>query len=830
MNFEEKVGFNVVRERIKSHCVTAYAKQRVDNEEIATNAATIERRLSLTDELRVISMFETRFPQGEFTDCTTFLPSLQATFSCISLENLRRLSTLMQNLRQITSFLQSSKPEQYPALREMAKNIQYFPEISRRIDTILDKNGDIKPSASPELEKICSQLQGTLNSIGRKVQSILEKAKSEGVADTDAQVSVRDGKLLIPVNSYNKRGVQGIVQGASASGKTYFIEPLEVIEMNNRVRELEYDRQREIERLLMEFTDFLRPYVTDVLEGARFIGELDFILAKAVVARQIQAGKPILSDEGELKIYKGRHPVLESALAKEKKAIVPIDLELNRHKHILIISGPNAGGKSVCLKTVGILQYMLQWGMLVPCSEVSEFPIMTDFFIDIGDDQSIENDLSTYSSHLLNMRQLLKLANENTLVLIDEFGSGTEPTAGGAIAETILEELETRKVYGVITTHYTNLKVYAEKSEGVINGAMQFDSVHIQPLYKLEMGVPGNSFAFDLARKMGLPEQIVKAAEEKAGENFIDLERQLRKISRNRKKLDEKLAHIKLTDRNLESITERYSGELSKIKETKKEILDAAKKEAEELLKEANKKIEATIKAIKESQAQKEKTKQVRDELSEFKQSLDSKGATKQDAAIEAKMEQLLSRKKRQEERKARRGGVAGAAVQDADSQKVITLEVGGKARVEGSSLVGQVMALDDKWVSLSVGEIISKVRREKVTPISNKEFEGISATAIKPVRQAVVKVDESIDKRKLEFRTELDIRGFRLSEALDAVARYIDDASLVGVGQVRILHGKGTGVLREEIRNYLKHSSSVTDFHDEDVRFGGSGITVVSL
>jgi DNA mismatch repair protein MutS2 len=533
--------------------------------------------------------------------------------------------------------------------------------------------------------------------------------------------------------------------------------------------------------------------------------------------------------------------LLEATLRKEKKQIEPLSLEINKLKHILVISGPNAGGKSVCLKTVGILQYMFQWGMLVPCSEVSEFPVFNKIFIDIGDEQSIENDLSTYSSHLMNMKNMLKNADEKSLVLIDEFGAGTEPAAGGAIAETILEELDKRGVYGIITTHYTNLKVYAQNSSGTINGAMQFDSAKIQPLYKLELGVPGNSFAFELARKMGLPENIVHQAEEKAGESFVDLERQLRAISKNRRKLDEKLARIKNTDKNLESVTERYAQELSDIKETKKKIIQQAKDEAQQILVAANKKIEATIREIRENQAEKERTKLVREDLKKFNESLEQQKDSKQDRNIQAKMEQLVARKKRQEERKGRnmqhavqqstaeamRDGLnfAHGALQEGKFVPGV-LQVGSKVKIKGSDLIGEVMQISEKWINISVGDIISKVKNDSVEVISNKEFENACKSVYKPLIHNSLEIDE----RKLNFKTEIDVRGERLNDALDIVARYIDDAELVGASKVRILHGKGTGVLKEEIRKFLKTIPAVQSCTDEDVRFGGSGITIVQM
>ncbi|MBR3302738.1 MAG: Smr/MutS family protein [Bacteroidales bacterium] len=827
---EEKVGFSFIRERIKQHCSTNYGRVRAESESISDSAVAIERRLALTEEMLTIYRLERRFPQGEFTDCTAFLPALSAPHSSISIENLRRLASFMENLRQLLSFFRSCKEGAYPALMQFSSAIDFNTEIAAKIDTLLDKNGDIKESATPELYKICKELNSIQNSIGRRVEALLKKAKEEGFADADATVSVRDGKLLIPLSSYNKRSIAGIVQDESASGKTFFVEPLEVVELNNKVRSLMFEKQREIAKILMEFTEQIRPYIPTLLEGAKFVGEIDFIRAKAECAHQMECGKPIISHNGSLKIVKGRHPLLESALFKEGKKMVPVDLELDRAHHILIISGPNAGGKSVCLKTTGLLQYMFQWGMLTSCSAVSEFPIFKNIAIDIGDEQSMENDLSTYSSHLLNMRNLLKEATESTLVLIDEFGSGTEPAAGGAIAEAILEELEGRGTYGVITTHYTNLKIFAESSNGVVNGAMQFDAVNIRPLYKLEIGVPGNSFAFDLARKTGLPEQIVKRAEQKAGESFIDLEKQLRKISKNRRKLDEKLAKVKSADKTLESVTEQYTQELQDIKKAKREILEKAKEEARLILADANRQVEQTIKQIKERQAERQATKIAREQLKEFGSSLESEQLSAEDKKIEAKMEALLRRKQRQKQRKEKRAEQESHSEPNKESEMQLELKIGSKVKVEGSALAGEVIKIEKEWVTISVGEISSRVKRKDIKVISNKEFGSVAAVQ-RAVRSGYsVNVDENIRRRKLEFKTEIDIRGQRLEEAVATISRFIDDAVMVGAPQVRILHGKGTGVLREELRKFLKTNPSVVSCQDEDVRFGGAGITIVTL
>ena len=831
VKIEQKLGFERIREQLKLRCSTNYAKERVNTEKVSHNARTIEKRLSLTDEMRLICMFEGNFPQNGFIDSIEFLKPLEVDYSSISLENMGKLYTFVENLRGVLNFFRQCKEGSYLNLKAMAEPIMFFPEISRRIDSIIDKFGEVRDNASPELFNIRKSLREKEGSISRKIQAILRRAQEEGLADEDASVSARDGRLLIPVSAVNKRKLPGFVYDESATGKTVFIEPIEVVELNNQVKELVFAQQREILRILREFSDFLRPYLPELIAGARFIGEIDFIRAKALVAMQMEAGKPIISADETLKLVKARHPLLEAALKKEKKPIVPLTLTLNPDKHILVISGPNAGGKSVCLKTVGMLQYMFQWGLLVPASEVSEFRIFDEIFIDIGDEQSLENDLSTYSSHLTNMKEMLQRATDNSLVLIDEFGTGTEPTAGGAIALAILENIELKGVFGVITTHYTNLKFYAEKVNGAINGAMLFDVANIMPLYKLEVGLPGNSFAFELARKIGLPEHIIRVAEENAGTGYVDLEKQLRKISRNRKALDEKLARIKNTDRTLESITEKYEKELSDIQAVKKQILQEAKNEAKQIIEQANRKVEATIKEIKEAQAEKERTKAARKELEEFNGLLNEDQKTDSDKKIEAKMNKLLERKKRKEERKQRgeKGDVQGASVSEKVTAAPIPakgLAVGDKVKIKGGDLIGEIMQVGGTWVNVAVGSIISRVAKENVAHISNNEYNN----AVKSLPKRMSAHSEGLAERKLNFKPNIDVRGERLMDALEIVSRFIDDALMVGIAEVKILHGKGNGILKEELRKYLRTVPGVASCKDEDIQFGGSGITVVKF
>lgn len=834
---EEKLGFDRVREIIAARTMTEYADSRVREEEFSTDPSVIRHRLQLTDEMRLIVMFEEGFPLSGYIDCRAFLEPIAANAS-IDILSLGKLRTMLETVRKLLRFFSSVKDGVYPQLKRMSSKILVFPEVSRRIDTILDKNGEIKDTASDELYSIRKEIKETESNISRRAVAILRKAQQDGITDADAGVALRDGKMLIPVNSASKKRLPGFVYEASASGRTTFIEPEEIVGMQNALAELRFAESREISRILWEFSEFLRPYVPELLDAAVFLGELDFIMAKAQTALDFIAGMPVISTDGSLSLRKARHPILERALRKEKKAIVPLSVSLTASKHILLISGPNAGGKSVCLKTVGLLQYMFQWGMLIPTSETSELPVFDRLMVSIGDDQSIDNDLSTYSSFLTDMKSMLSLADGKTLVLIDEFGSGTEPAAGGAIAEAILAELDSRGVYGVITTHYTNLKLFAAGGEtGVINGAMLFDAAAIAPLFKLEIGLPGNSFAFELARKMGLPEEIVKDAEQRAGEQYVGIEKNLRKIARNRRALDEKLQKIRATDKTLDAITGKYQKELEDIKQIRKDIIDEAKAEAEDIIKGANRQVENTIRTIKESQAEKEATKEARRELQGFLGALGEKKAAEartREQYIESKLRHLEQRRSRESERKARR---APAEEKEAvlrereearrmDAFRSSPLKVGEKVRIKENGMVGEISTISNKAVSVIVGNITTKLPLDRVEKITSNEYKAATKNSTPPQQ----KYDVGITRRKLEFSPELDVRGERVGEALESVMRYVDDAIMLGVPSVRILHGKGTGALREEIQKYLRTVRGVASVSDEHIQFGGSGVTVVKF
>ena len=836
---EAILGFDRVRKIISDRCSTEYATARTAEENFSTDAREIRQRLLLTDEMRMIVMFEESFPSNGYIDCVRFLEILSNEGSNIDLVSLGKLKTMLETLRRITLFFSNIKDGIYPNLKKMVSSIVLFPEVQQRIDTILDKFGNVKDTASDELYDIRRKLKDKEGAISKRIGILLKKAQADGIVDQDASVVVRDGKMLIPVSTSNKRKIQGFVYDESSSGKTTFIEPAEIVEITNEISELHFAETREIARILYEFSDWLRPYVPDLLDGAKCIGEMDFLIAKAQTALDFVAGMPIISETEEMDLRKARHPLLERSLKRDGKEIVPLTVTLTPQKHILLISGPNAGGKSVCLKTVGLLQYMFQWGMLIPTSETSEMMVFDRIMADIGDGQSIDNDLSTYSSFLESMKDMLKEADSHTLVLIDEFGSGTEPAAGGAIAEAILNEFDKRGVYGVITTHYTNLKLYASGADtGVINGAMQFDAKNIAPLFKLEMGLPGNSFAFELARKMGLPEEIIKDAENRAGEEFV--ERNLRKIARNRRVLDEKIQKIRNTDKTLESITDKYQKELEDIRKKRQEIIDEAKREAEDIVKGANRQVEHTIRTIKEKQAEKSQTRKARADLQDFVNALAAKKEQDQqdrDSYLEDKLRKVNERQQRQLARKNRRATTEDQQRmnEEAEKSRMISsfrsgpLQVGEKVRIKANGMVGEVSIVSDKAVTVIIGNIKSKMPLDKVERITSNEYKSAVKAAPKPVAQTT-SMDSSISERKLNFKMELDVRGQRVNEALDNVMHYIDDAIMLNVSSVRIIHGKGTGALRDEIQRFLRATPGVVSAKDESVQLGGSGVTVVTF
>jgi DNA mismatch repair protein MutS2 len=724
-------------------------------------------------------------------------------------------------LNGIVAFLRRDEENpKYPCLLTLASDVATFPEVTKRIDAILDRFGQVKDSASPRLAEIRRELTSTMNGISRTLNTILRRAQAEGYVDKDVSPSVRDGRLVIPVDPSYKRKVKGIVHDESASGKTVFIEPSEVVEANNRIRELEAEERREIIRVLTEFTAYLRPFLPDLLVSYDFLATIDFIQAKASLATLIGGIKPSLENRPLIDWVQATHPLLDLSLKKQGRKIVPLDITLEKPNRILVISGPNAGGKSVCLKTVGLLQYMVQCGLLIPLKENSRVGLFRDIFIDIGDEQSIENDLSTYSSHLLNMKQFERHCNDRSLLLIDEFGSGTEPSMGAAIAEALLGRFNRKESFGVITTHYQNLKHFANEHEGVVNGAMLYDRHEMRPLFRLSIGNPGSSFAVEIARGIGLPEEVIAKASEIVGSDYINMDKYLQDIARDRRYWERKRDEIRRERKRLAEITSEYETNLEEIGRQRKEILGQAKEEATRLLAESNARIENTIRGIQEAKADKEKTKRLRQSLSTFREELE---ATDENMAPSKRGKT----KRQQLTRSPKLSGAAGASKSQKPSKSkskstpTPTLQAGDTVRLKGQTSPGRIMEVNGNKATVAFGMI--------KTTVPLKQLERVSGRQIKRSAKAS-NVRDMLHERKLNFKPDIDVRGMRGDEALIAVTYFIDDAIQLSIPRVRILHGTGTGALRQIIREYLSGVDGVTRFQDEHVQFGGAGITVVEL
>ena len=653
-NFEQKIGFDRLREQVAALCTMRAARGKLAEETFSASAREIGRRLELADQMRLLLDMEHDFPGGEYPDVDHVVAKLRVEGTFLDVGEVVTLHRALSLVGSVVAFI-LAREGQYPALYARSRGVEAFPGIVQRIDAIVDRFGNIRDNASPALLEIRRAIREREGQAAKRLQAVLAAAKGAGIVDADAQISIREGKAVIPVAAANKRKLQGFIHDESATGRTFYVEPVEVVEINNELRELEYAERREIVRILSEFTDSVRPDAGLIAASGDYLAEIDMLRAKGRWASQNGCVKPIISDDDRLVLKNARHPLLQQTLRAQGREVVPLDMQLDRRKHILVISGPNAGGKSVCLKTTGLVQYMFQCGFPVPASEVSELPVFRSIFIDIGDEQSIDDDLSTYSSHLLNMKNMLSGASSSALVLIDEFGSGTEPVIGGAIAEAILERLLAKGCYGVITTHYANIKYYASNTEGIANGAMMFDVQNIRPLFRLEMGKPGSSFAVEIARKIGLPEDIIRTAGEKAGSDHINIEKQLREIARDKHYWEQKRDRIRQTDRKVEELEQTYAGQLSKIRAERQEILKKAKLEAQQLIADANRQIENTIRTIREAQAEKELTRLARRELDDFRDAVAKADTADKDAEVAREIERIERRRQRREERKAQR-------------------------------------------------------------------------------------------------------------------------------------------------------------------------------
>ncbi|WP_418696415.1 endonuclease MutS2 [Bacteroides sp.] len=837
-NFEQKIGFDQIRQLLKDKCLSTLGEERVTDMAFSDRFGEVEERLDQSVEFLRILQEEDSFPAQYFFDVRPSLKRIRVEGMYLDEQELFDLRRSLETIRDIVRFLQRTDDEEsaspYPCLRRLAGDITVFPQLIAKISSILSPYGKIKDNASSELARIRRELASTMSSISRSLNSILRSAQSEGVVDKDVTPTMRDGRLVIPVAPALKRKIKGIVHDESASGKTVFIEPAEVVEANNRIRELEGDERREIIRILSDFSNQLRPSIPDILLSYEFLAEIDFIRARALLAEQISGLKPAFENKQILDWTMAVHPLLQLSLAKHDKKVVPLDIELDERQRILIISGPNAGGKSVCLKTVGLLQYMLQCGLLIPMHERSHAGIFSNIFIDIGDEQSIEDDLSTYSSHLTNMKNMMKNCNERSLILIDEFGGGTEPQIGGAIAEAVLKRFNEKKTFGVITTHYQNLKHFAEDHEGVVNGAMLYDRHLMQALFQLQIGNPGSSFAVEIARKIGLPEDVIADASGLVGSEYINADKYLQDIVRDKRYWEGKRQTIRQREKHMEETIARYQTEIEELQKSRKEILRKAKEDAEQLMQDANARIENTIRTIKEAQADKEKTRQARQELTDFRQSMEALAGKELEEKIARKMEKLKEKQNRKKEKKANKGTETGLSAQALaeqqarkEAERLAAIVPGATVKIKGQSSVGEVMDVNGKNAVVAFGSIKTTVkldRLERTTAQPKQADVSTKSTYISTQTQ------DTMYEKKLHFKQDIDVRGMRGDEALQAVTYFIDDAILVGMARVRILHGTGTGILRTLIRQYLETVPGVSHFADEHIQFGGAGITVVDL
>lgn len=836
-NFENKIQFSEIRSLLKGYCLCQLGKDKVDEMAFSGDVAVINTMLRQTREFRRLQEESDDFPLQFFFDMRESVKRIRLEGTHLEENEIFDLRRSLETIAAIVRFLDRGSDEgvyDYPTLHELTEGVLTFPEILRRIDQILDKYGKVKDSASPALADIRMQLHKAEGSVSRTLYSILRAAQSEGLVDKDVTPTVRDGRLVVPIAPGLKRKIKGIVHDESSTGKTVFVEPTEVVEANNRIRELEAEERREVVRILVDFTKLVRPYVNEIIYAYLLLAEIDFIRARAEFAALVGGIEPEVQAAPVIDWISSRHPLLWLALKKQDKPVVPLDITLTRDRHILIISGPNAGGKSVCLKTVGLLQYMLQCGLSVPMSERSTVGVFKNLMIDIGDEQSIENDLSTYSSHLLNMKNMMRQANDGTLLLIDEFGTGTEPQIGGAMAEAVLNQFVKKQAWGVITTHYQNLKHYADSHDGIANGAMLYDRHEMCPLFQLAIGQPGSSFAIEIARKTGIPEEVIKEASEMVGSDYIQSDKYLQDIVRDKRYWENKRQNVHQREKELERTVARYEKEIADLEQSRKDILRKAKEQAEELLKESNKKIENAIREIRESQAEKEETKRIREELNEFKAGVSEIDAKANDDLIAKKIRQIQERKerhKKHKDEKAERERQAAAKLREAASKAAKkdgrNLEVGDSVKIKGLSTVGKIESMDGKNATVIFGGMRTKM------PASRLEYVDMAEAKkedVAPVFNVSRETRETIDNRKLNFHQDLDVRGMRGDEALNAVMYFIDDACLVGMSRVRILHGKGNGILRQLIRQYLATVPSVTSFRDEHVQFGGAGITVVDI
>ncbi len=819
-NFEYKTGFDRIRKLLADKCLSPMGGEQAESIRFMDDFDALDHTLSLTHEFQQLLQLEDFFPSDHYYKISDCLIKIRIEGTFPEVQEVFDMKRTLETVRAILFFFKSKEASKYPVLRDRCSSVKMYPYVLEAIDRIIDKKGLIKDNASPRLKEIRAELVSKSILVSKRLNAILKQAQADGLVDADTSASVRNGRGVIPVSSYDKRKIRGLIHDQSASGKTVFIEPEEIVEINNDLIELEYEEKREIVRILTAFADDIRPYIDELMEVNSFLGEIDFIRAKALLGNELQCIKPVILRKPFISWRKAFHPLLTLAFKKlPGRKVIPLDIVLDDRDRILLISGPNAGGKSVCLKTVGLLQYMLQCGLTIPVGEGSESGIFKNILIDIGDEQSIDNDLSTYSSHLINMKHFIKHGTDKTLILIDEFGTGTEPMLGGSIAEAILGELNRNKVFGVITTHYTNLKHFASLTEGIVNGAMAFDNHLMQPLFQLTIGKPGSSFAFEIARKIGLPEEILAEASGKAGVKNINYDRHLKDIARDKRYWETKRQNIRQQEKRLEELMAEYEKELSGAKSLRKEIITKAKDDAQRLLRESNRIIENTIRQIRESQAEREKTRDIRQQLEAFKAAV-----VEENPPAETKSEERIA----ELSSLAKKIRIKPRISEEKKEELLPTHQLykpGDAVRMIETMAAGEIVEIKDKIVQIETGSLRFRVPVDKIERITRAELKK-SLRANQPVREN----DPGLVQRNISFKPEIDIRGMRGEEAISQVRDLIDNALIVQHRHLRILHGKGNGILRQLVRQYLDTVDVVKEFRDEHVEFGGSGITIVEM
>ena len=810
---EQKIGFDAVRDMVAAYCGSQLARDLVGEMQFSDSFDEVASRLGRVAEMKTILEGDDAFPGAVIRDITLRLKSVRPDGTFLTAGEFVDLAVTLESIAAIVKFFDHHRRDdgssEYPGLDRLADGLVALPALSREIDRAIDRSGEVKDNASPALADVRRRLQSMGGTIAATMRRVIANGIRDGILEPDTAPAMRDGRLVMPVAPMNKRRVRGIVHDESASGKTVFIEPDEVVEANNRLRELQIEEQREVVKVLVALTAAVRPEINTILDCYDLLAQFDFIQASASFARDCGGTLPHIQPGPMMEWYRAVHPVLRRSLMRHGKEVVPLDISLTPENRILVISGPNAGGKSVTLKTVAVVQYMLQCGLLPPLDDNSHAGIFENIFIDIGDDQSIEDDLSTYSSHLRNMKFFMARGNSDTLILIDEFGAGTEPQIGGAIAQALLAEFNSRGMWGVVTTHFQNLKKFAGETAGLVNGSMLYDRQAMKPLFRLSIGNPGSSFAIEIARKTGLPESIIAAAGEIVGSDYINLDKYLLDIARDRRYWENKRMQIRAKEKKIEDALQRYDADAETLRENRSRILAEARDEARKILEGSNAAIERAILDIRRSQAEREATLEARRRLEQEKADITAEGA-----------EHPLLKPKSRRRKKAE----TTPAAESADDKR--PLQPGDNVLLDGHGTVGVIRSVTGKKAEVVFGQLLTTVDIKRLSRTLRKASSGI-AKAASFVSAATA--DDSRE-RQLNFKPEIDVRGMRVDEAIQAVTYFIDDAVQFNSQRVRILHGTGTGALRQYIRQYLGTVPAVRHFADEDVRLGGAGITVVEF